>query len=191
MYFQSKLSRTLNPGRRALITQSVKFAFHVESLLAPFVWRWIKTTDESIVGWVEAAVRQDTFKVGTENPNEAPTEDQRHSVSIIDIFRSFNEAIDQVVKLNWDDDLQYAKFMTALSKAIGSGLTRYCEQLEKFFAAEMDRLTPEQQATLNQTRQEKWMQAARDAIATKEKVEPFHFFPEVCHSLELQHAVIC
>lgn len=135
--------------------------------------------DEKIDGWVDQAIKQDQFKARSDNPNAIPTQDQRHSVSIIDIFRSFNEIIEQIVQLNWDDDLQYAKFMTALSKSIGKGLARYCEILEQAFTKEMDRLTPEQEAALNQSRQEKWMQMAKEAWNSKEKIEPFQFFPEV------------
>ncbi|KAI9817254.1 MAG: hypothetical protein M1827_001367 [Pycnora praestabilis] len=157
---------------------TVPFAFHIEDLLADFVWRWIRMTDEKIVDWVEQAIRHDQFSVRTEQDGQLATTDQRHSVSVIDIFRSFNQAIDQIVQLNWDDDLQYAKFMTALSRSVGMGIARYCEIVEQKFSREMDRLTPEQEAAANQTRQERWMQLAKDAWSNKDKIEPFHFFPE-------------
>ncbi|PGH16935.1 hypothetical protein AJ80_05003 [Polytolypa hystricis UAMH7299] len=154
------------------------FPYHVEGLLAEFVWRWIRLTDDQVVGWVEQAIKQDTFRVRTESPNDIPTQDQRYGVSVMDIFRSFNQVLEQIVQLNWDDDVGYAKFMTAISKSIGSGLTRYCEVLEEAFTKEMDRLTPEQEARLSQTKQEKWMQMAKEAWANKEKIEPFQFFAE-------------
>ena len=81
--------------------------------------------------------------------------------------------------LNWDNDLHYAKFMTALAKVVGNGLAHYCELVEQKFTREMDRLTPEQETTGSQTRQERWMQMAKDAWSNKEKIEPFQFFPEV------------
>jgi C2 domain/MUN domain len=155
---------------------NIPFPFHIESLLADFVWRWIRTSSEQINGWVENAVKQDRFTVRTEVAKAIPTEDERHSVSVIDIFRSFNQIIDQISQLNWDDDLGYAKFMTALSKAIGDGLARYCELLDQMFSREMDRLTPEQEAAAGQTRQEKWMQLAKDTWNNKERVEPFQFY---------------
>lgn len=158
------------PGRQ--------FAFHIEGLLQDFVWRWIEMTDASLIGWVENALKQDTFVVASEHPNQITMDDERHSVSVVDIFRSFNQSIEQIVQLNWDDDFQYAKFMTALSKSIGIGLARYCELVEQKFTKEMDRMTPEQEAAAVQTRQEKWMRLAKDAWANKEKVEPFQFLPE-------------
>jgi C2 domain/MUN domain len=154
------------------------FSFNVEELLADFVWRWIRISEEQIIGWVENAVKQDHFTVQTETPQQIPTEDERHSVSVVDIFRSFNQLIDQVVQLNWDDDVGYAKFMTALSKAIGNGIARYCEIVEQMFAKEMDRLSPEQEAAASQTRQEKWMQLAKDTWNNKEKIEPFQFYAQ-------------
>ena len=136
-------------------------------------------TESKVPTWVEEAVKQDNFSVRTENADEIPSEDQRHSLSIIDIFSSFNQTIDRIVQLNWDNDLHYAKFMTALAKIVGAGILRYCEILEQRFTKEMDRLTPEQEATANQSRQEKWVQLAKDAWNNKEKIEPFQFFPEV------------
>ena len=161
------------------VLRGVVFAFHIEGLLADFVWRWIRTTEAAITDWVDQAVKQDTFLVRTEDKNQIPTEDQRHSVSVMDIFSSFNQTIDRIVQLNWDEDLQYAKFMTALAKIVGSGVARYCELLEQKFSKEMDRLTPEQELAASQTKQEKWLKVAKDAWSNKEKIEPFQFFPEV------------
>ena len=154
------------------------FPWKIEDVLQGFVWKWIRTTDEQVTAWVENAVKQDQFKVRTEEPDQVPTEDQRHSVSVIDIFRSFNQIIEQVSNLNWDDDLTYAKFMTALSKSISNGIARYCELLDTMFSKEMDRLTPEQEAAATKTRQEKWMQLAKDTWNQERKVDPFQFYPE-------------
>ncbi|EXJ59516.1 uncharacterized protein A1O5_12141 [Cladophialophora psammophila CBS 110553] len=156
----------------------VPFPYKIEDLLADFVWRWIKTTETQVIGWVENAVKHDEFKVRTQVPDQTPTEGERHSTSVLDIFSSFNQVINQVSELNWDDDFSYAKFMTALSKAIGQGVSRYCELLDQMFSKEMDRLTPEQEAAANMTRQEKWVQLAKDTWNQKERVEPFNFYPE-------------
>lgn len=154
------------------------FPYKIEDLLADFVWRWIRMTEEQVIGWVENAVKHDTFTVRTQGPEQVPSEDERHSTSVLDIFSSFNQVVDQMSQLNWDDDLSYAKFMTALSKAIGNGVARYCELLDQMFSKEMDRLTPEQEAAANMTRQEKWVQLAKDTWNNKERVEPFQFYPE-------------
>lgn len=158
---------------------SIEFGFHIEGQLADFVWRWIAMTDAKMVGWVENAVTQDNFAVRAAFQGHVPTDEERHSVSAVDMFRSFSESVDEIIKLEWDDDLQYAKFMTAISRSIGAAVARYCELLEQKFIKEMDRLTPEQEAAARQTRQEKWMQIAKDTWQNKEKAEPFQFLPEV------------
>ncbi|KAI9848315.1 MAG: hypothetical protein M1837_000579 [Sclerophora amabilis] len=156
----------------------VPFAFNIEDQLARFVQRWIEMTDRNILDWVDGAIRHDKFNVRTNFPDQVPSDDERHSESIIDIFRSFNQSVDQIVQLNWDNDVQYAKFMTSLAKTICTGIARYCEIVEQKFAKEMDRLSPEQEIASNQTRQGKWVQLARDTWNNKEKIEPFQFFPE-------------
>ncbi len=150
------------------------FAFHIETELADFVWRWIKVTDSKMMGLVDEAIKNDQFQVRAENPTDA----ERHSVSVIDLFRLYNETTNQIFDLNWDDDIHHAKFMTALSKSFGAGLTRYCEVVEQRFTTEMNRLSPAQEAALTQSKQDRWMQIAKDAWANKEKIEPFHFYPE-------------
>jgi hypothetical protein len=153
------------------------FAFNIEDLLQEFVWRWIEVTDKNLITWVDNAFKADQFQIESQNP--IPSDDERHSVSVVDIFRSFNQSIEQIVALNWDDDVQYAKFMTAASKSISLALARYCELVEQKFSKEMDRLTPEQEAAAKQTRQEKWLNMAKDLYNQKEDVEPFQFWPEV------------
>lgn len=165
------------PGRQ--------FEFHIEGLLQDFVWRWIAMTDSKLLDWIEGAVTHDDFQVrqdpAAKERGDPPSDDERHSQSAIDIYRIFNQSIDQITKLEWDDDLQYAKFMTAVSKSIGRGVARYCELLETKFAREMDRQTPEQEARAQQKQHEKWIAAARDVWATggiSQKIEPFQFWPE-------------
>jgi hypothetical protein len=153
------------------------FAFKIEDLLQDFVWRWIETTDANLIGWVENAFKADQFQIHSQNP--VPADDERHSVSVVDTFRTFNQSIEQIVNLEWDDPFQYAKFMTAVSKSIGIALARYCELVEQKFGREMDRMTPEQEAAARQTRQEKWISMAKDLYTQREKVEPFQFYPEV------------
>jgi uncharacterized damage-inducible protein DinB len=159
----------------------VPFSIPIETLLSDFVWRWIQQTDGKFMEWVEQAAKQDAFTVRGEDPNSLP-DDLRHSVSVIDIFRSFNQVVDELKNLEWEDDLQYAKFMTTLSKSVERAVGRYCELLEQSFTREMDRLSPDQEASLAQSRQEKLMQMAKEAWNNKEKIEPFQFLPEVCLS---------
>jgi hypothetical protein len=163
-------------GVHERVLPKTPFSFHIEDLLQEFVWRWIRVTDENLVGWVENAFKQDKFKMIA--PPGLHAEEQRYSVSVFDVFRSFKESKDQIAELNWDEPYQQAKFMTAIAKAMGQGISKYCELIDQMFAKEMDRLSPEQEAALSQSQQEKWLVMARNALAGKEKVEPFQFYPE-------------
>jgi C2 domain len=123
--------------------------------------------------------KQDNFKVRTHNPEAVPTDDERHSVSIIDTFTLFSQTVNQVFQLEWDDDVHHARFMTALAKAFAAGIGRYCEIVEQKFAKEMDRQTAQEAAAASKTAQERFLQYAKDAWNTKERIEPFQFYPEV------------
>ncbi|EGS18820.1 uncharacterized protein CTHT_0054300 [Thermochaetoides thermophila DSM 1495] len=152
------------------------FAFSIESLLEDFVWRWLKTVHEKVIPFVDEAIRQDQFKVRTRHPDDIPADDERHSVSVIDIFTFFNQTVDQLVKLEWKDEVQVARFMTSLAKAVSIGIGRYCEVVEGMFAKEMDRPT-QQEAAAAKSAQERFLQYAKDAWNNKEKIEPFQFYP--------------
>lgn len=155
------------------------FAFHVESVLEEFVWRWLNDAESRMTQFVDEAIKQDAFQVRRVSPDDVPSDTDRHSVSIIDVFQLFNQTADQVFKLEWDDDVHHAKFMTSLAKAFAAGLGRYCEVVEGKFAKEMDRQTAQELAAAQRTAQERIMQMAKDAWNSKEKIEPFQFYPEV------------
>ncbi|KAJ3474175.1 hypothetical protein NLG97_g9958 [Lecanicillium saksenae] len=154
------------------------FTFNIENLLVDFVWRWIRTAETKMSNYVDEAIKQDQFQVRTEHPDHIPRDSERHSVSVIDLFMLFNQTVDQVFKLEWDNDEHHARFMTALARSFSAGLGRYCEILEQRFSKEMDRPSAEEIATQTKSTQEKWMQYAKDAWNNKEKAEPFQFFAE-------------
>ncbi|KAL2023192.1 hypothetical protein VTK56DRAFT_3315 [Thermocarpiscus australiensis] len=154
------------------------FAFHIEGLLEGFVWRWIRNAEEKMTSFIEEAIKHDQFKVRTRHPDDIPTDDERHSVSIIDTFTLFNQTVEQLVQLEWDDEVHYARFMTALAKAFAAGIGRYCEIVEQLFTKEMDRQTAQEAAAASKTAQERLLQYAKEAWNTKEKMEPFQFYPE-------------
>jgi hypothetical protein len=155
-----------------------RFVFSIEDLLVDFVWRWIGAAESRMDEFVDGAIKQDQFQVRTDSPEQIPLDSERHSVSIIDMFMLFNQTVDQVAQLGWDNSEHHARFMTALARSFSSGIGRYCEIVEQRFAKEMDRLSAEESAALTRTTQEKWMQYAKDAWNNKEKLEPFQFYPE-------------
>jgi hypothetical protein len=158
---------------------SKPFAFSVEELLVDFVWRWIRNAEGKMDDFVEEAIKQDQFQVRSQGPDHIPLDSERHSVSIIDLFMLINQTADQVFQLEWDNDEHHARFMTALSRVFAAGIGKYCEVVEQRFAKEMDRPTAQEIAAASRTTQEKFFQYAKDAWNTKERIEPFQFYPEV------------
>lgn len=157
----------------------VPFAFNIEDKLASFVWRWIRNAETKMAEFVNEAIKQDQFQVRPEGPDQIPQDSERHSVSVIDLFMLFNQTVNQVFALQWDNDEHHARFMTALARIVASGIGHYCDIVDQRFAKEMDRMSAEELAAQTRTPQERWMQMAKDAWTSKEKFEPFQFYPEV------------
>ncbi|KAI1660258.1 hypothetical protein F4813DRAFT_318157 [Daldinia decipiens] len=156
------------------------FTFDVEELLVDFVWRWIHNAEARAEQFVEEAIKQDPFQVRGHGPDHISLDSERHSHSIIDMFQLFHQTADQVFKLEWDNDVHHARFMTALSKIFANSIARYCEIVDQKFIKEMDTPRPNEKeaAAASQTTQGRFMQYAKDAWNTKERVEPFQFYPE-------------
>jgi len=162
---------------------------HLEDLFIVFPKRWLQSVDAKVVGWVEAAIKQDANMHHW--PEGQELGDERHTSSVVDIFRSFNQSVDSIKKLEWGNDFQYAKFMTVMAKILGKGINRYCSELEYVFTYEMGKKTPEEEAAALQTRQQKWMSLAKEAWANKEKIEPYQFAPEVYAPICIQYLQRC
>jgi hypothetical protein len=167
------------------------FAFHIEGLLEPFPWQLLKTIDDKVLGYVEEAIKHDLFQVRPSHEGDIPTDEERHSVSIIDTFTFFTQTIDQLQQLEWGDEVHLARFMTALAKSFAAGIGRYCEIVEQQFAREMDRQSAQEAAAASKTAQERFLQYAKDAWNTKEKIEPFQFYAQVSDAAKPLAARCC
>ncbi|KAI0135965.1 hypothetical protein F4776DRAFT_112951 [Hypoxylon sp. NC0597] len=156
------------------------FTFDVEELLVDFVWRWIQNAEARAEVFVEEAIKQDQFQVRGHGPGHISLDSERHSHSVIDMFQLFHQTADQIFQLEWDNDVHHARFMTALSKIFANSIARYCEVVDQRFVKEMDTPRPNEKeaAAAAQTTQGRFMQYAKDAWNTKEKIEPFQFYPE-------------
>ncbi|KAI0175693.1 hypothetical protein GGR52DRAFT_324741 [Hypoxylon sp. FL1284] len=156
------------------------FTFDIEELLIDFVWRWIQNAETRAEEFVSQAIKQDPFQVRGHGPGHISLDSERHSHSVIDMFQLFHQTADQVFQLEWDNDVHHARFMTALSKIFANSIARYCEVVDQRFIKEMDSPRPNEReaAAVAQTTQGRFMQYAKDAWNTKEKVEPFQFYPE-------------
>ncbi|KAI9305848.1 hypothetical protein BJ944DRAFT_282170 [Cunninghamella echinulata] len=103
--------------------------FKVESWFLSHVRRWLKTTNAATPEWVGNAIKQDDFK---------PTNNiTMHSSSIVDLFSLFHQSVDFVQSLQWPNELQRCRFMTALSKVIGVALTQYTYDIEDMITTDI------------------------------------------------------
>jgi hypothetical protein len=128
---------------------------------------------------IENAVKQDQFQLVSNKPDGYVEDSARHSTSIVDMFSLFNQTLKSVEDLKWRAPVHVARFKKALSKSFAAGIVRYCEIVESRFVKEMDRETAQEVVATTKTAQEKFLQYARDALTTKERIEPFQFYPEV------------
>ncbi|KAI7868232.1 hypothetical protein BDF14DRAFT_1881026 [Spinellus fusiger] len=103
--------------------------FKVESWFLQHVRRWLATTSSATLGWVENAIKQDQF--------ESINETAMHSSSIVDLFSMFHQAVDFVQSLQWPNDLQHCRFLTALSKVFGIAIEDYTYILEDMITEDM------------------------------------------------------
>ncbi|KAI1810098.1 hypothetical protein GGS20DRAFT_226855 [Poronia punctata] len=167
-----RIHRSSLPGR--------PFTFDVEELLVDFVWRWIHNAEERAEEFVENAIAHDQFQVRSQESDIHARDADRHSHSVIDMFQLFHQTADQVFKLEWANEVHHARFMTGLSKIFANSIARYCEMVDQRFIKEMDSPRPnEQEATASGlTTQGRFMQYAKEAWNNKDKLEPFHFYPE-------------
>jgi hypothetical protein len=69
--------------------------------------------------------------------------------------------------------------MTALGHFFATNIEKYCEEVGKIFAADLDRLSAQELAAVSRSAQEKFMQYAKDAWNNKEKPQPFQFSAKV------------
>lgn len=154
------------------------FSFDIEELLVPFVWQWIHITEGRMAEMVENAIKQDKFEMLSSDPN--PPDNERLSVSVTDMFRIMKTSVDEIKGLGWAKPIHLARFMTALAHFFASNIEKYCEEVGRIFAADLDRLSAQELAAVSRSAQEKFMQYAKDAWSNKEKPQPFQFSAKVC-----------
>ncbi|KAI8338001.1 hypothetical protein BC941DRAFT_424318 [Chlamydoabsidia padenii] len=154
--------------------QQKSVLFKVESWFLSHVRRWLKTTDAATPEWVGNAIKQDDFK-----PTNHTT---MHSSSIVDLFSLFHQAVDFVQKLQWPNEYQLCRFMTALSKVIGVALTQYTYALEDMISEDIyphsihDRDTPGSHSFLNKAK----LQLTGSRSSLRPDSIPDDFTQELC-----------
>ncbi|KAI9243823.1 hypothetical protein BDA99DRAFT_529801 [Phascolomyces articulosus] len=147
--------------------------FKVESWFLQHVKRRLKATHAATPEWVENAIKQDEFKP----INETAV----HSSSIVDLFSMFHQSVDFVQNLQWPNETQRCRFLTALSKVFAIALEQYTNTLEHFV---LEEISPPQQNENDPSTAPSFLDKARYLTGshggTKEEATPADFTPELC-----------
>ncbi|SCZ94445.1 BZ3500_MvSof-1268-A1-R1_Chr12-2g03904 [Microbotryum saponariae] len=139
------------------------------SWFEPYIRKWLQRTDAKTTEWVKAAIHHDTFE---------PEGADGHSSSIIDLIDSCRSATDFILKLNWPDSYDNARYLTALSQTIAKSIERYASALEAMF---IDEMYPrgEQEQDPEAARPSAWLTKAKMVVQGDKKIQPFVFKPEL------------
>ncbi|KAL1916830.1 uncharacterized protein VTP21DRAFT_5534 [Calcarisporiella thermophila] len=150
--------------------------FKLEPWFYPYVKQYLLTTDEKTKEWVQNAINQDNFKPVSENVD--------HSSSVVDLFDSFNQAVDFIQRLQWPNELQLARFMTQLSKTICRSIDRYCESMEHLFFEEMMQYPADKVEKRRGSSQGLWFTRAKNKNGSGGRTgDAFNFTLESCVKL--------
>ncbi|GAA5932210.1 hypothetical protein JCM10213_006785 [Rhodosporidiobolus nylandii] len=140
----------------------------------PYVRRWLAMTDTQTSEWVNRAISKDKFE---------PEETATHSSSIVDLIESCKAPVDFVLKLQWPNELENAKFLTGLSRTIAKSIEQYANQLEGMFIDEMFPRKADEALNQDVARPSAWLTKAKLAVQGDKKVEPFEFQAATCIKL--------
>ncbi|EJU00294.1 hypothetical protein DACRYDRAFT_54447 [Dacryopinax primogenitus] len=160
--------------RYEVFCEDIPLEFDLANYFEPYVRLWLVATDTKAIQWVHSAITVDKFEpVGAEG----------HSSSIVDLFDSLKSALDFLLDLDWPDEYQKARFLTALAKSINKCIEQYCSTLEQMFMEEMFPRPSPEVAAATAAKQNAWLEKAKATVATfqgEKKVEPFNFQPASC-----------
>ncbi|KAJ3300949.1 hypothetical protein HDV03_001573 [Kappamyces sp. JEL0829] len=99
---------------------------YVESWFAPFMYKWLHELSKKTLGWVEQAVKADSFvPEGVSADGVVPL----HSSSITDVFSAIYSELEFITDLKWSDPVQNAQFFQAFAKTVNIAIEQYCDAI--------------------------------------------------------------
>ncbi|KNC85746.1 hypothetical protein SARC_02086 [Sphaeroforma arctica JP610] len=114
-----------------------------EQKFTRFVVEWLNVTRRLAANWIHMAIQVDDTAVS----------DVLYSSSVIDVFACFSQALDFIVKLEWEDPSTNLAFVTMFFEMVCEGLTVYAQKVRIKFEeqahAETDFVTIEHCIHLN------------------------------------------
>jgi hypothetical protein len=88
---------------------------YIEGWFTPFMYKWLDHLSETTAGWVEKAIKADTWApISKRLDGEVPL----HSSSIMDVFSAINAKLEFITDLQWSDPVQNAQFFQIFAKVL-------------------------------------------------------------------------
>lgn len=161
--------------------QAYRSPVQLDQYFRPTILQWLSRAHSSIQDLVSRSLIVDTFLLDPVASDDSAI----CSGSIISLFRSFNQHLKFLRDLQWPEEYWSAKFFTNLSQIFSEAIKEYCEQLEKLFTAELsyqtDQIEADESALMSL--QQRIIARARETIAKKEIIAPFHISATACVKL--------
>lgn len=164
----------------AQVSDSSTFDFNIEECFYPYIIQWAEMSAQLAQSWVQPAIDADDFR---------PAENSTYSSSVMDVYQSFGSALEVVKSLHWRNQVHAAKLYTCLMKGISEAICQYAHVVLQRFSHELheeDNTGKGGKKKPVQTRQDKWLAMARNAVGTAaptKQIVPYRFLSETCIKL--------
>lgn len=202
-----RLFSSLTPSstNALLRSRSEPLVIDFSAWFEPYVRRWLAGTDTQTSEWVDRAISKDKVRTSIFSlvsflplivlrPQFEPEETATHSSSVIDLIDSCKAPVNFILELDWPNEFENAKFLTALSRVrlpvppllppvtdrhfsqtIANAIEQYATKLENMFIDEMFPRKADEALDQDVARPSAWLTKAKLVVQGDKKVEPFEF----------------
>ncbi|KAI9347264.1 hypothetical protein BDR26DRAFT_951904 [Obelidium mucronatum] len=99
----------------------------IQSWFRIFLEEFVGVSEKKIAEWVQNSVAVDDFSILNAG----------HSSSVLDVFISFQQQIDFILKLKWPSDEDTSMFIGKLIENIGEGLEKYANLMKQSISSDL------------------------------------------------------
>ncbi|KAI9324693.1 hypothetical protein DFJ73DRAFT_232570 [Zopfochytrium polystomum] len=105
--------------------------FEINAWFRPFVSDWLDLAERKEMEWVQNAIKADEFS-SIENG---------HSSSVLDIFTSFQQQLEFLLKLNWPDEKEFQFFILRFLEGVTAAVEKYVFLIRRAFHSDLSKPT--------------------------------------------------
>ncbi|KAJ1567051.1 hypothetical protein HK405_007356, partial [Cladochytrium tenue] len=98
----------------------------------PFVADWLDLAEQRALEWVQNAANLDTYEL---LPNLS------HSSSVLDIFTSFQQQLDFLLRIDWPHSDEFRSFFVRYLEGVTTAIEKFCLLMRDGFMAELQKPT--------------------------------------------------